>query len=255
MTTALRWRKFAQSSNPVELEEGGVNSESGGSLISKLTYLQNKNMELENTVLQLKSQIDVMKTKSKLLSEDNSDVDIVPPTTMTSFLKCVYDRASLLLLLLVVQSFSSIILGKYEMLLSKHPVLIYFLTMLIGAGGNAGNQAAVRVIRGIALGLLNSKTRNGYLLGEFKIGMALSILLGFAGFIRTIISSRAYFAETLTITVTLMIITFVSIIIGSILPFILEYLKLDPAHSSTTIQVIMDISGVLLTCLIAQLLL
>jgi hypothetical protein len=25
-----------------------------------------------------------------------------------------------------------------------HPVIIYFLTMLVGAGGNAGNQASVR---------------------------------------------------------------------------------------------------------------
>lgn len=28
-------------------------------------------------------------------------------------------------------------------------MIVYFLTMLVGAGGNAGNQASVRVIRGI----------------------------------------------------------------------------------------------------------
>ena len=36
-----------------------------------------------------------------------------------------------------------------EALLQDHPTIIYFLTMLVGAGGNAGNQASVRVIRGM----------------------------------------------------------------------------------------------------------
>lgn len=52
-----------------------------------------------------------------------------------------------------------------------------------------------------------------------------------------------------------MTIVFISIISGSLLPFLLQAVKLDPAHSSTTIQVIMDILGVLITCLISHLIL
>ena len=43
-----------------------------------------------------------------------------------------------------MQSCSGIILSRNEVLLANHPVIIYFLTMLVGAGGNAGNQASVR---------------------------------------------------------------------------------------------------------------
>jgi len=43
-----------------------------------------------------------------------------------------------------MQSFSGLILSRNEALLSDHPVIIFFLTMLVGAGGNAGNQASVR---------------------------------------------------------------------------------------------------------------
>ena len=43
-----------------------------------------------------------------------------------------------------MQSFSGIILSRNEALLADHPVIIFFLTMLVGAGGNAGNQASVR---------------------------------------------------------------------------------------------------------------
>lgn len=44
----------------------------------------------------------------------------------------------------MLQSFSGIILSRNEALLADHPVIIFFLTMLVGAGGNAGNQASVR---------------------------------------------------------------------------------------------------------------
>ena len=43
-------------------------------------------------------------------------------------------------------------LADNESLIMAHPVVIYFMTMLVGAGGNAGNQAAVRIIRGLATG-------------------------------------------------------------------------------------------------------
>ena len=36
--------------------------------------------------------------------------------------------------------------------LQEHLVVTLFLTMLVGAGGNAGNQSAIKVIRGLATG-------------------------------------------------------------------------------------------------------
>eukprot|EP00965_Chrysotila_dentata_P249204 6208777-Pleurochrysis_carterae.AAC.1 len=43
-------------------------------------------------------------------------------------------------LLGVSQSGSSLILTSFEELLAQHAVIVAFLTMLVGAGGNAGNQ-------------------------------------------------------------------------------------------------------------------
>lgn len=34
-------------------------------------------------------------------------------------------------------------------LLKRHLAVTFFLTMLVGAGGNAGNQSAIKVIRGL----------------------------------------------------------------------------------------------------------
>jgi hypothetical protein len=157
--------------------------------------------------------------------------------------------------LLVFQSCSSFILSSNEELIRDHPSIVFFLTMLVGAGGNAGNQAAVRVIRGIAVGALNEHTTSQFIIRELIMAFSLSTLLGAAGLLRAFLSAQTSLPETVAITITLMIIVFISIVTGALLPLLLQQCRLDPAHSSTSIQVIMDISGVLLTCTVSSALL
>ena len=131
--------------------------------------------------------------------------------------------------------------------------------MLVGAGGNAGNQAAVRVIRGIAIGTLsphNHRAQYQFLFRELKMAMGLSIIVAIVGFMRTILfHSITPLSEAIAITVALYMIVFTSVCFGAMLPFVLQRLRIDPAHSSTSIQVIMDILGVYLTVAVTSLLL
>ena len=75
---------------------------------------------------------------------DELEDDMCPVEPQISFSAALRDRAYWLVGLLVMQSCSGFILSRNEALLANHPVIIYFLTMLVGAGGNAGNQASVR---------------------------------------------------------------------------------------------------------------
>lgn len=75
---------------------------------------------------------------------DELEEDMCPVEPQISFSAALRDRAYWLVGLLVMQSCSGFILSRNEALLANHPVIIYFLTMLVGAGGNAGNQASVR---------------------------------------------------------------------------------------------------------------
>lgn len=181
---------------------------------------------------------------------DVLDGDVCPVEPRISFGEALRDRAIWLVGLLIMQSLSGIILSRNEMLLANHPVIIYYLTMMVGAGGNAGNQASVRVIRGIALGTLNERTRGQFLMRELKMAATLSFILSVAGFARTI-CFRTPFPEAITVTAALSLIVFISICLGAVLPLILERIGVDPAHSSTTIQVIMDILGVLLAVVVS----
>merc|ERR1711923_158894 len=107
--------------------------------------------------------------------------------SLINFNDLLRDRATWLIGLLFFQSCSGFILSRNELLLQKYPIIVYFLTMLVGAGGNAGNQASVRVIRSLALGTLNSKALPSFLLRELAMAFVLSMLLSMAGFIRAII--------------------------------------------------------------------
>ena len=181
------------------------------------------------------------------------------------FWAAVKDRSGWLVALLILQSVSSFIISRNEKLLQSHLVIVRFLTMLVGAGGNAGNQASVGVIRGLATGTVNDRNMNDMLYQELKMGLALSFVLGVTGAVRAAVFMTPI-TETIAITTSLgmfcfvarsaeylrrvlfaVSIVFISVLLGAVLPLAMKFCSLDPAHSSTTIQVIMDILGVIIT--------
>ncbi|KAG7350465.1 magnesium transporter [Nitzschia inconspicua] len=158
----------------------------------------------------------------------------------------IADRAGWLVGLLVFQSLSSFILARNEDLLRHHAVIVQFLTMLVGAGGNAGNQASVGVVRGLAVGTIDRYNVRQFLQRELVVGVALSIIIGIAGFVRASVFAIPLL-ETMAITSSLFMIVIISVVAGALLPLGMQMVGIDPAHSSTTIQVIMDITGVVIT--------
>lgn len=247
--------------------------------MSEESMASHRIQELETTVSSLRQLLDTSRSREKKLACKLEDLgcsitlDIesgayhtqltpgelsygtCPLEPNISVTSALIERGGWLVGLLFFQSFSSFILSSHESLLSGHPSIIFYLTMLVGAGGNAGNQAAVRVIRGIALGTVNPETTKFFLFRELVMALSLSALLGAVGFIRTILSGQTSFAEAVAICIALMVIVFISILTGAVLPLGLQYIGVDPAHSSTSIQVIMDITGVLISCSVATALL
>ena len=163
-------------------------------------------------------------------------------------------RLPILLGLLIFQSGSSFILASYEELISSHAVIVAFLTMLVGSGGNAGNQAAVLVIRQIATGELTSGAQLRYLWNELKLALLITAVLIAAGFGRVAVFGYSMH-DAIAIAASLGVIVSTSIWVGAALPMTLHRLGLDPVHAGSTIQVIMDLVGVLVTCCVCDLVL
>lgn len=160
-----------------------------------------------------------------------------------------YDRGKWLIGLLVLQSSSSFVLDSYQELIKEHLVVTLFLTMLVGAGGNAGNQSAIKVIRGMATG--NIKTTWSSLVSVLRqqviVALILATSLSAAGWLRVYVTNGDA-RNSSAIALSLFLIVCTSVMVGTLLPFGLAKAGLDPANAGTSIQVLMDVLGVLITC-------
>jgi Mg/Co/Ni transporter MgtE len=218
----------------------------GGDLRIRSPQRNNRKQENNEGIMQQQQQQQQRVVVESLVASTIDDGETIPNHHQMTFLQALTDRASWLIGLLVLQSLSSFILARNESLLQHHTVIVQFLTMLVGAGGNAGNQASVGVVRGIAVGSVNRSNAKRVLSREFAMGVALSLILGLAGFLRAKVFAVPW-VETIAITTSLFLIVIISVAVGAMLPLGMHAIGIDPAHSSTTIQVVMDITGVLIT--------
>ncbi|KAL3807516.1 hypothetical protein ACHAXA_000217 [Cyclostephanos tholiformis] len=127
-----------------------------------------------------------------------------PVEPNVTFIDALRSRSNWLVGLLALQSCSGIVLSNNEALLTEHPSIVYYLTMLVGAGGNAGNQVSVRVICGLALGTMNDNTRRRYLMRELCMALSLSVMLSAAGFVRALVFGMPL-SEIYAITLSLIV--------------------------------------------------
>ncbi|KKQ49822.1 MAG: Response regulator receiver protein [candidate division TM6 bacterium GW2011_GWF2_38_10] len=154
--------------------------------------------------------------------------------------------------LLILQSFSSIIMASYGTAMGQYVVLTFFLTMLVGTGGNAGNQSATLVIRGLTTKEITRQNGMRMLLREFGISLGMAFLLAIVGFLRVWMSAHNMLFSFIVGT-SLFVIVVTSVLLGAFIPMLLERLGVDPAHSATPfLTTLMDILGVLIYCSICS---
>ncbi len=154
--------------------------------------------------------------------------------------------------LLVLQSFSGLIVSRYADLIKSHVIITFFMTMLIGTGGNAGNQSATLVIRGLATGEIKRKHGLTVLAREFCMSLVMAALLVVVGFFRVVLIHHDV-VSAIAISISLFLIVVASMVLGTVLPLILERLNIDPAHSAAPfLATVMDVLGMLIYCLVCS---
>ncbi len=170
-------------------------------------------------------------------------------------LNVVRQRIGWLFLLILVNTVTGSIIAGQEGLLGEIVILAAFIPLLIGTGGNVGSQSATVVIRGLATGEVNPSRALRIILREAGIGAVLGLILG------AVVCAWAYvlgrdLQVAMVVSSTLVVISILATLAGGALPFAFRLFKLDPALvSAPFISTIMDISGVGLYFLVAQLIL
>lgn len=159
-----------------------------------------------------------------------------------------------LLVLAVGATLTVHVLSVFEETLEQVTALALFIPLLIGTGGNTGNQAATTVTRALALGDVRPRDTWRVFVREFGVGISLGTLLGALGGGITAIVFDATIG--LVIGLTLFAVCTVAAAIGGIMPMIARTIRVDPAvFSNPFISTFVDATGLVTYFLIARLVL
>jgi cation transporter-like permease len=150
------------------------------------------------------------------------------------------ERGRWLIGLMLLQSTSSWILNQYTGLLEQHMIVISFLTMLVGAGGNAGAQAAVATVRGIALNRPEFDSARRVSAEAFILAALLASFLGVGSWLRVRLIYGGDVAEANAISLCCACIVIVSVVLGATLPFAIRAAGFDPARECSLPSSLLD---------------
>ena len=168
--------------------------------------------------------------------------------------RMVKKRASWLVILFLGEMLTATAMGFFESEIEKAVVLALFVPLIISSGGNSGSQATTLVIRALALGEVLLRDWWRVMRREVFAGLALGTILGTIGFLRIVVWSHFstiygphFLLVGLTVGVSLIGIVLWGTLAGSMLPFILRRLGLDPATSSAPfVATLVDVTGLVI---------
>jgi magnesium transporter len=176
------------------------------------------------------------------------------PYLAVTISQMIRKRGIWLAALFVGELLTATAMGHFEEEISQAVVLALFVPLIISSGGNSGSQATTLVIRAMALGEV--KLRDWWRVARREVlsGLGLGLILGSLGVVR-ILGWNAMFgvygdhglALAITVGVTLLGVVMWGCIAGSMLPFVLRRVGLDPASASAPfVATLVDVSGLLI---------
>jgi magnesium transporter len=166
-------------------------------------------------------------------------------------------RLPWLLITWIGQAVAALIIVHFEPTLKAVVPLAAFIPMIVGMAGNVGTQSTTIVVRALATGRIDFSQIWSTLGRELLVGVLLGFLygalLGAFGFLRYI-NSTAINAIALggVIAVSLLAAMVLAVIVSTLLPFLLQRMRLDPAVATAPfVTTLTDVLGILLYLAVA----
>lgn len=169
----------------------------------------------------------------------------------TSIFKHARSRILWLLFLMLSATITGKIITNYEQAFEALPLLVAFIPMIMGTGGNCGSQASTLIIRGLATNEIQSKDILKAIWKEVRVAVLVGVVLSI---VNGIIVMWQYndFVLAIVVGITLICTVLLAKVLGCVLPILAKKLKLDPAiMASPLITTIVDICSVLIYFVVA----
>ncbi|MBF6354872.1 magnesium transporter [Nocardia higoensis] len=163
-------------------------------------------------------------------------------------------RALWLMLLLLAATLTVSVTDFFAGTLEQAAHLALFIPLLIGAGGNAGAQAATACVRAVAVGEVRGSDLFSVIWRECRVGLVLGSLLAAVG-----LAIAALFVDpriALVVAITLVFICAWATTIGGTMPLLAKKLRIDPAVvSAPMVTTLVDATGLIIYFTTAKLIL
>lgn len=175
-------------------------------------------------------------------------------------------RGGWLAILLLGGMLTATAMGTFQHELLRAEVLALFLPLIIASGGNSGSQATSLIIRALALREITLSDWWRVAWRELKSGALLGVGLAAIGFMRVVLwewlhrqgvlthgYGEHYLLVATTVSLSLVGVVLIGAMIGSMLPFVLRRLGLDPAAASAPfVATIVDVTGIVIYFTVAS---
>lgn len=177
------------------------------------------------------------------------------PYLEIGLLHMVKKRGVWLSVLFLGETLTASAMGHFEKDIEKAAVLALFIPLIISSGGNSGSQASTLITRAMALGEVKLRDWWHVMRREIVSGLLLGGLLASIGIFRIHLwqwfgwsdYTGYYHYVGLAVALALIGVVLWGSLMGSMLPFLLRRLGLDPATSSAPfVATLVDVSGLII---------
>ena len=208
--------------------------------------------------------IDVMEAET---TEDFEKMAAMTPSDKPYSRTSAFDmwkyRVPWLMFLMLSATFTSMIINSFEDALAAQAVLVSFMPMLMGTGGNSGAQASTAVIRSLSLGDTEPGDVLRVIWKEWRVAILCGLTLAAVNFIKMILVDNMLLGNAdvtvlvaATVSFAIVLIVMFAKVVGSTLPIAAEKLGVDPAvMANPLISTITDAVSLLIYFELAKLLL
>ncbi len=192
-------------------------------IFNKYDFLAIPVVDQEERLVGIVTFDDAMDVMQEENTEDITKMAAMTPTEDSYFNTSVFSHAKSrigwLLVLMLSATVSGFIINHYQESFKLYPLLVSFIPMLSGTGGNCGSQSATLMIRGLSLDEIKFKDIFRVIFKEFRIAILVSIILAIVNGIRIFIQ-YGDIQMSIIIAVSLVAVVVISKFIGCTLPLV-----------------------------------
>lgn len=191
-----------------------------------------------------------------IVEEANEDIalmnkvsDMDDPYLKTPVLKIVLKCFPWILVLMVLQVFSTMVLNSFQTAMSSLAILAVFTPLIMDAGGNSGGQTTTMIVRSLSLNEFEGKDYGKVIWKEFRVACLIGVIVSTFSFCWLMFEMSVGIVNTSElmqnypnfdpnakmciiaglVAITLFITMIISRLVGCSLPFLAKLIKLDPA--------------------------